>query len=60
MSSVKGKGRKGSGKAGGGLEARIRDWEDMQSCGQLEQNIKMMKDGNGQCKLAFRRPGSNK
>lgn len=60
MSGIKGKGRKGSGASGGGLTARVSDWNGMQSCGQLDERTKMMKDGNGQCKLAFHKPGSNK
>lgn len=54
--------QKGSGAAGKLFtrDGRIREWEGMKACGQREAKVKMMPDGNGQCKMGFRRPGSNK
>lgn len=41
-------------------EGRIAEWERMKACGQQSHKTKTVQDGNGQCKMAFRKPGSNK
>jgi hypothetical protein len=54
--------QRGNGVAGFAFtrEGRIKEWEGMKGCGQQSAKTKTMPDGNGQCKMAFRRPGSNK
>lgn len=54
--------RKGNGVAGFAytLAGRIAEWNAMKECSMQSHKTKVMKDGNGQCKQAFRRPGSQK